>query len=84
MEEPQTRNTATLDMQPSCHTSPAPFMDKGKRKICDVYTEIPNEQQLLCNLPVPFIHFRFFLIILYMHDINVFFGYRFGGFVYHR
>ena len=52
MEEPQTRNTATLDMQPSCHTSPAPFMDKGKRKICDVYTEIPNEQQLLCNLPV--------------------------------
>ena len=52
MEEPQTRNTTTLDMQPSCHTSLAPFMDKGKRKICDVYTEIPNEQQFLCNFPV--------------------------------
>jgi hypothetical protein len=52
MEEPQTRNTATLDMQPSFQTSPAPLMDKGKRKICDLYTRIPNEQQLLCNLLV--------------------------------
>ena len=80
MEEAQARNTATLDMQPPCHTSPAPLMDKGKRKISDVYTGISNEEQLLCNLPVSFIYLRFFFIVFYMHDISVFFGYRFRAF----
>ena len=83
MEEAQVTNTATLDMQPPCHTSPAPLMDKGKRKISDVYTGISNEEQLLCNLPVSFIP-RVKTFSKYMHDISVFFGYRFGAFTYDR
>ena len=59
MEVAQPVNTANLDMQPPCHTSPPPLMNKGKRKISDVNTGISNEEQLLCNLPVSFIYLRF-------------------------
>ena len=57
MEGVQIMDTPVLDMQPACYTPPASFLDKGKRKICDLY----DDQQLLCNFP---------LALLIMHFIN--------------
>ena len=48
MEGVQIMDTPVLDMQPACYTPPASFLDKGKRKICDLY----DDQQLLCNFPL--------------------------------
>lgn len=57
MEGVQIMDTPALDMQPPCYTTAAASLDKGKRKICDVY----NDRQLLCNFPVP---------LLIMHSLN--------------
>ncbi|PWA36374.1 chaperone DnaJ [Artemisia annua] len=40
----QIMDTPALDMQRPCYTPAASSLDKGKRKICDVY----NDRQLLC------------------------------------
>ncbi|PWA87802.1 hypothetical protein CTI12_AA126660 [Artemisia annua] len=44
MEGVQIMDTPALDMQRPCYTPAASSLDKGKRKICDVY----NDRQLLC------------------------------------
>ncbi|PWA86132.1 hypothetical protein CTI12_AA143370 [Artemisia annua] len=39
MQETQTRGTVSLDIHPSCHPSPTPSKDKGKRKVYDTSNE---------------------------------------------